>query len=184
MAAREADLLLPLKATDTDPNDWPEFRITKVKVISCKTGRNVSLLSAHQHNPVKVLGRLEAIDDHLIHLGTVLYFGLSINAISDRMLTVQDQRYQDKTIEIDHVSTYAFAQYDDGSCGFWAAGRAGWFEIQSPSSSYKTTYGKMNEAASIFYMLADKLKRAHNPHPKMNSKAVLKYAEGVFQDVS
>lgn len=86
-------------------------------------------------------------------------------------------------IELDHVTTYAFAEYDDGTCGFWAAGKAGWFEIQSPHASYKATYDKMNEAASIFYMLADKMRRAHKMYPKLSNKALNKYAGSVFQDV-
>ena len=79
--------------------------------------------------------------------------------------------------------TYAFAEYVDGTYGFWVAGKAGWFEIQSSSKTYKETYEKMNEAASMFYMLADKLKRSHNRRPKLTQKALDKHADRVFQDV-
>ena len=79
--------------------------------------------------------------------------------------------------------TYAFAEYEDGTYGFWAAGKAGWFEIHSASNAYQETYDKMNEAASMFYMLADKLKRSHNPHPKLSRKRTDQYANQVFQDV-
>jgi len=78
---------------------------------------------------------------------------------------------------------YAFAECEDASFAFWAAGKAGWFEIQGPARSFKTTYNKMEEAASIFYMLADKLRRAHRRSLKLTTKALQKYATQVFQDV-
>lgn len=69
MSAREESLLQPRKATEVSPDDWAEFKIKKVTVTSQKTGAIVSLLSAHQNNPVKVCGKLEAVDEDLRHLG-------------------------------------------------------------------------------------------------------------------
>ena len=81
------------------------------------------------------------------------------------------------------MTRYAFAEYADGTYGFWAAGKAGWFEIQSPAPSFKSTYDKMNEAASIFYMLADRLRRAYKRAPSMAHKELKKYVKKIFQTV-
>lgn len=69
MSAREESLLQPRKATEINPDEWAEFKIKKVTVNSKKTGAIVSLLSAHQNSPVRVCGKLEAVDDDLRHLG-------------------------------------------------------------------------------------------------------------------
>ena len=103
--------------------------------------------------------------------------------LTDRVYPVKDKRYRDKLIELRNVTTYAFAEYEDGSYGFWAAGKAGWFEIQSPASSFKDTYILMNEAASMFYMLADKLRRAIKKRPKLNMKELDKYTRILFKEV-
>ena len=98
--------------------------------------------------------------------------------------TVRDQTYRDKIIELDHVTTYSFAEYNDGTFGFWAAGKAGWFEIQSPVGSFKITHAKMNEAAAIFYLLADRLRHAGSKRTRnLDVKERNKYAKKVFQAV-
>lgn len=51
---------------------------------------------------------------------------------------VRDKNYRDKTIELSNVMTYAFAEYDDGTHGFWAAGLAGWFEYRAHQMRLKT----------------------------------------------
>lgn len=102
---------------------------------------------------------------------------------TDGVNSVRDQRYREKSVELRNVTTYAFAEYEDGSYGFWAAGKAGWFEIQSPASSFKETYSLMNEAASMFYMLADKLRRAIKKRPKLNAKDLDKYTKVLFKEV-
>ena len=101
----------------------------------------------------------------------------------DNPYAVRDKNYRDKAIEISNVMTYAFAEYNDGTYGFWAAGKAGWFEIQSASNAYHDTYEKMIQAASMFYMLADKLKRSRNRNPKISRKRTDQYADQIFQDV-
>ena len=98
-------------------------------------------------------------------------------------LTVLDQSYTSTYIELEIVTYYAFAEYDDGTYGFWAAGKAGWFELQSPAGSFRDIYDKMNEAASIFYTLADRLKRAHRRAPSLTTKEVHKYARKTFRNV-
>ena len=102
---------------------------------------------------------------------------------TDNVNPVKDKRYREKFIELKNVTTYAFAEYEDGSYGFWAAGKAGWFEIQSPASSFKETYSSMNEAASMFYMLADKLRRAIKKRPKLNARDLDKYIRVLFKEV-
>ncbi len=41
----------------------------------------------------------------------------------------------------------------------------------------------MNEAASVFYMLADKLRRAIKKRPKLNAKELDKYTRVLFKEV-
>lgn len=41
----------------------------------------------------------------------------------------------------------------------------------------------MNEAASMFYMLADKLRRAIRKRPKLNAKELDKYTRALFKEV-
>lgn len=41
----------------------------------------------------------------------------------------------------------------------------------------------MNEAASMFYMLADKLRRAIRKRPKLNAKELDKYTRVLFKEV-
>ena len=41
----------------------------------------------------------------------------------------------------------------------------------------------MNEAASMFYMLADKLRRAIKKRPKLNAKDLDKYTRVLFKEV-
>jgi hypothetical protein len=66
---REDSVLQPRNAANVNPDNWAQFNIDRVKVTSQKTGGNISLLSAHQHNPVKVSGKLERVENDLIHLG-------------------------------------------------------------------------------------------------------------------
>ncbi len=182
MFVREETVLQPRKASNQNPDNWPQFNFKQVTITSLKTGQDASLLSAHQHNPLKVTGRVEAIDDDLMHLGEMaIAFSLATSLTA--VFPVRDRSYTNKTINLEQVTRYAFAEYDDGSCGFWAAGKAGWFEIQSPASPFKTTYEKMNEAASIFYMLADRLRRTHRRARNLGPKELKIHARKVFQAV-
>ncbi len=76
--------------------------------------------------------------------------------------------------------TYAFAEYHDGSYGFWAAGKAGWFEIRDPISACQSSYDMMKEAASMFYLMADKLRRTRRD----SKKEVRYYARWMFRQVN
>ncbi|KAK4696788.1 hypothetical protein P7C71_g1181, partial [Lecanoromycetidae sp. Uapishka_2] len=98
--------------------------------------------------------------------------------------TVRVKEYQKSPIEISNVTMYAFAECEDGSFAFWAAGKSGWFAVQGPAISFKSTYNKMEEAASIFYMLADKRRRARKRSPKLTDNALSRYATQVFEDPS
>ena len=90
--------------------------------------------------------------------------------------------YRNKVIELTDVTTYAYAEYDDGSFGFWAAGKAGWFELRDPAPAYKHMFASMNEATAMFYTIADKTTRAYKSHRTMSAKAVASYATVVFKD--
>ena len=82
MGLREESVLQPLKDSDKNPDDWPEFNLNHIEVTSADSGQKVSLLSAHQHNPLKVSGRLGSIDHDLVHLGIVVELP-SIEVLSD-----------------------------------------------------------------------------------------------------
>ena len=103
--------------------------------------------------------------------------------MADFALTVKDAKYKLKIIEIMNVTNYAFAEYDDGTFGFWAAGKAGWFEIKSASGPYAQTLLEMNEAASMFYTLADKTRRGRKNPSKMSEKDLAKYTAALAKEV-
>ena len=63
MSVPEGHVLEPRDPNIERSDDWPEFSIAKVNVVSQSTGKPVSLLSAHKDHPVKVTGRLEEVDD-------------------------------------------------------------------------------------------------------------------------
>lgn len=86
-------------------------------------------------------------------------------------------------IELVDVVAYAFAEYQDGSYGFWAAGKAGWFEIKEPVKACQQSYSMMKEAASMFYLLADKLRNARKSHHNLTMKAIETYSKKVFREV-
>lgn len=88
-----------------------------------------------------------------------------------------------KTVELDNITNYAFAEYDDGTYGFWAAGKAGWYELKDPATAYKQAFNGMNEAASMFYMLADKVRRSYKTNWKLSAKGLDRYASTIFKDV-
>ncbi|KAL8830734.1 MAG: hypothetical protein Q9191_001264 [Dirinaria sp. TL-2023a] len=163
MIVPETKLLWPKDPRITDSDDWPSYVLRKVKVLSKATGEPVSLLAAHDGHPVKVSGTLEAVED-------------------EHSANVKDDKYRSKTVELDDITTYAFAEYNDGTYGFWAAGKAGWFELKDPAPAYKDAFAGMNEAASMFYMLADKLRRSHKTHMRLSNKALERYANSIFKD--
>lgn len=78
---------------------------------------------------------------------------------------------------------YAFAEFHDGSFGFWAAGKAGWFEIKEPVAACQLSYNMMKEAASMFYLLADKLRNSRFLHERLSYKQMDNYAMKTFRKV-
>lgn len=99
-------------------------------------------------------------------------------------VAVRDTRnYRRKAIVISGVEAYAHAQYNDGTSGFWAAGKAGWFEVKDPVKVYEGTFEDMIEATNMFYFLADKYKNAVSQMPQANAKALERYAVAQFRSV-
>ena len=68
-AIPEENVLEPRAPLLDNPDDWLTFSLQKVRVISQKTGDVVSLLSAHQENPVTVIGKLDEVNEDELHLG-------------------------------------------------------------------------------------------------------------------
>lgn len=57
-------------------------------------------------------------------------------------------------IQIDHVTQFAYGEYDNHEIVIWIAGKAGWYQIE-PARSYKNIFADMIEAVSVLYYLAD-----------------------------
>lgn len=68
-------------------------------------------------------------------------------------------------IRIEDVAIYSFSENEDGTLSFWAAGRAGWYELHKPLPSYGRIFRGMQEATGLFYFLADKFRNAR-PRPR------------------
>lgn len=82
------------------------------------------------------------------------------------------------------MATYSFAVFDDGTFGFWAAGKAGWFEVASPSKSYAETFDNMKEATGMFYYLADKFRKSGNKFVNAPQKRITDHVRYHFEQVS
>lgn len=74
------------------------------------------------------------------------------------MLTSADAALIEKPvysrIKIENVKNYAFGLDDKGTPQLWAAGKAGWYEIQ-PSGRYLQYYNDTVEAIDLFYFMVD-----------------------------
>ena len=57
-------------------------------------------------------------------------------------------------IKIDNVTNYSFGQDDNGKPVVWAAGKAGWYEI-NPADRYLSHYNDTIEAIDMFYFMVD-----------------------------
>lgn len=73
--------------------------------------------------------------------------------------------YRKRNCIILDVVTYSFSQYNDGTFGVWAAGRAGWYELKSAARSYKVPFEEMQEATGMFYYVADKYRKRRSKAP-------------------
>ncbi len=69
MAIPEESILEAKDPDITDTDKWPSFSLRKVNIVSMRNGQTMSLLEAHQDNPVKVSGQLETISKDELHLG-------------------------------------------------------------------------------------------------------------------
>lgn len=183
MLTAEGKVLRPKDAAiKGDSDSWPEFGLTKIKITSQDTGDLVSLLTAHKTHPVKVEGFLDEVDDDQIHLGKVACIPKT-SAVLNAVAVRDRKNYRRKAIVISGVEAYAHAQYNDGTSGFWAAGKAGWFEVKDPVKVYEETFEDMIEATNMFYFLADKYKNAVTRMPQANAKALERYAVAQFRSV-
>lgn len=61
-------------------------------------------------------------------------------------------------IKIENVTNYSFGLDDDGTPQIWAAGKAGWYELQ-PNDRYLQYYNDTAEAVDLFYFMVDQHKR-------------------------
>jgi hypothetical protein len=52
------------------------------------------------------------------------------------------------------VTQYSFGQDENGRPVVWAAGKAGWYEI-NPSARYQTYFDDMIESIDLFYFICD-----------------------------
>ena len=83
---------------------------------------------------------------------------------------VRDPKYETRALEIPDLRSYTFADFDNGTYGFWVAGKAGWFELKDPAVSYRATFDGMNEAAGMFYFMAKKYRNAIAAKWSLNSR--------------
>lgn len=70
------------------------------------------------------------------------------------MPAVIDRDVLPANVQVSDVEHFSYGQYDSGEVAFWAAGKAGWFEIR-PARPYRDTYKDMTEAINILYFAAD-----------------------------
>lgn len=183
MLITEDAILKPKDPRLKNSDDWPNFLLKNVNITNQQTGQQVSLLSAHKGNPVRVTGQLDEVEDEYRSLGNIDASPHRVSYLLTIEPVVREERYQSLTIELKDVTTYAFAEYDDGTNGFWAAGTSGWFEVSGVSTKYQTIFNEMLEAASMLYMLADKLRRSTR-RQKLNNKELKKYIRRLFRDVN
>ena len=76
------------------------------------------------------------------------------NMDDDTKTVLQNTYSKSPTIQIDHVTQFAYGEYDDHEIVIWIAGKAGWFKIE-PSRSYKAIFADMLQAVGVLYYLAD-----------------------------
>ena len=95
-----------------------------------------------------------------------------------------DVKRRSGILELKDVKRYSFAQYEDGSYGFWAEGKAGWFELKTAISSYRHTFDKMSEATDMFYHMSDKWGNTKRKRKTNISTAIIeKEAQEIFSEV-
>ncbi|KAJ9663694.1 hypothetical protein H2198_000706 [Neophaeococcomyces mojaviensis] len=135
----EERVLRLLDPVPDDVNEWPDFALREVKIFYQGKGRYAALLEAADDVPLCVLGELMPLEDEHEHL-----------ALLDNPSYVR--------MKIDNVTNYSFGQNDDGKPVIWAAGKAGWYEI-NPSDRYLSHYSDTTEAIDMFYFMVDQHRR-------------------------
>ena len=150
----EDQLLLGLDPSIHDDSDaWPEFSLTEVTVESSRGKELVSLIEANYNCPVNITG--------ILGIPTRANSKYCISSQNPPLccqtyrLKVRAPYHQKHAIRVADVVMYSFSQFEDGTFGFWGAGRAGWYRIRS-SMSYYAMFAGMEEAVAMFYFLADK----------------------------
>ena len=70
------------------------------------------------------------------------------------LLVLHNSYARSPSIQIDHVTQFAYGETDDHEIVIWIAGKAGWYQIE-PARSYKSIFADMLEAVRVLYFLAD-----------------------------
>lgn len=100
-------------------------------------------------------------------------------------MTVPEEKWRNKRIEISSVSYWAFSEdQSDKSIRLWASGKAGWFELHDPVPHYQEIFNGMNEAVSMLYHLADKYRRSRKNQSNTTIKDMNRLVRSAFNDVS
>ena len=162
MPLDESSVLEPKDPSLKHHDHWPVFVLKDAYVVSQKTDDAISLLAANKDNPAKITGRLDTVEDEYLHL-------------------VKDSDYTSRTILLSNVTVYSFAEYHDGSYGFWAGGQAGWFELEETLPEYDSILVEMNVAASMLYYIADKARRSRKT--EFTHSEYDKHIRRLFKDV-
>ena len=82
------------------------------------------------------------------------------------------------------MNRYCFAQYEDESYGFWAEGKAGWFELKTATPGYRHLFNGMSEATDMFYHMSDTWKNVKKTTRPVNSATIIrKEASEIFSEV-
>lgn len=96
---------------------------------------------------------------------------------------MRNQKYRNLPIEISNVTCYAYAEFEEGEgYGFWAAGEAGWFEIESTVPEYQPIHHDMCIATSLLYFIADKYRNSRKS--KFTRSELGPYMRRIFREVS
>ncbi|KAI9698730.1 MAG: hypothetical protein M1836_003840 [Candelina mexicana] len=156
--------VLKAKPRVKDENDWPIYPLRNVTIYD-SSSRIASLFSADEHNKLLVEGTLRALN--------------SINRLTPKYV---DCRHLIRGIDLKvrRVDRYSYGQFDDGEVALWAAGKAGWFEIE-PSREYRPVYDDMVEGLKILYFVADKY-RYQKPRKKAHYTGSVETLFGEYVD--
>ena len=84
---------------------------------------------------------------------------------------------------VQNVERYSFSQFEDGTFGFWAGGKAGWFELIEPTRSFRQLFEDMNEATHMLYFLVDKSKNSRKSFSKATARDVAHHTRQLFNVV-